>query len=120
MRVPVFEIVTSESVSWIHGKIDGVEVTRASFKECHDPFRRELIQVDTPPEYQRKGYATALLRHLADTEPHGPLVDSPEKMNTNEGVATIEAARRNGIMIHEFGCHRNGRGCNCLLSTQSS
>ncbi len=82
-----FEIITREKISWIHGCIDGVEVTRASFKECDDPFRRELVQMDTPPEYQRKGYALALLRYLARAEPQGPLIDSPVEMNSEEGIA---------------------------------
>jgi hypothetical protein len=119
MAVPDFEIVTGEKVSWVHGRIDGVEVTRASFKECVDPFRRELVQVDTPPEHQRNAYARALLRHLANAEPQGPLIDSPVGMNSDEGIATIEAARRAGIEIDEFGCFRDGLGCDCVLSDQS-
>lgn len=120
MTVPVFELVTSEKGSWVHGWIDGVEVTRASFKECSDPFRRELVQVDTPPEYQRKGYALSLLQYLASVEPRGPLIDSPVGMNSDEGIATVEAARRSGIAIHEFGCYRDGLGCTCPLKAQMS
>lgn len=114
-----FELITGEKFSWIHGSVDGVEVTRASFKECDDPFRRELVQIDTPPEYQRKGYALALLRYLATAEPQGPLIDSPVEMNSDEGIATIVAARRKGIAVHEFGCYRNGLGCECALRSQS-
>jgi hypothetical protein len=77
MGVLEFEIMASDGVSWIHGAIDGVEVTRASFRECHGPFRRELVQIDTPPEHQRRGYAIALLRYLADVEPRGPLILDP-------------------------------------------
>lgn len=115
-----FEITTGEKISWIHGSIDGVVVTRASFKEYDDPFRRELIQMDTPPEYQRKGYALTLLSYLATAEPRVPLIDSPVEMNSDEGIATIGAARRKGIAIHEFGCYRNGFGCECALRSQSS
>lgn len=115
-----FEIVTGDRVSWIHGSVDGVVVTRASFKECADPFRRELVQIDTPPEHQRNGYALALLRYLAAAEPQGPLIDSPAGMNSGEGAATIDAARREGIAVHEFGCYRNGSGCGCALGSQSS
>jgi hypothetical protein len=39
MVAPQFEIVTGEKLSWIHGSIDSVEVTRASFKECDWIFR---------------------------------------------------------------------------------
>ena len=120
MNVPDFEIITSDQVCWVHGKMNGVEVTRASFKKCDDPFRRELVQMDTPPEHQRKGYALALLRYLATAEPRGPLIDSPVEMNSDEGIATIGAARRKGIAVHEFGCYRNGIGCDCALRSQSS
>lgn len=117
---PDFEIVSDERTSWIRGKIEDIEVTRASFKECDDPYRRELIQLDTPPEHQRRGYAVALLRHLESAEPSGPLVDSPVNINTEAGIAAVEAARRQGIAIHEFGCYRNGLGCMCALGAQSA
>lgn len=43
---PSFEITSDARQSWIRGTIDGIDVTRASFKECADPYRRELIQID--------------------------------------------------------------------------
>lgn len=118
--VPEFEIVSGEQYSWIHGRIDGTEVTRASFKECADPYRRELIQVETPPEHQRRGHALALLRHLEHAEPQGPLVDSPIAMNTEDGIAIVEAARGKGVAIHQFGCYRDGVGCTCSVGNQSA
>lgn len=54
---PSFDITSEPRQLGIRGTIDGVEVTRASFKECDDPYRRELIQIDTAPEHQR-GMAT--------------------------------------------------------------
>lgn len=119
MTEPDFEIITSDQVSWVHGTVNGVEVTRASFKECDEPFRRELVQIDTPPEHRRNGFALALLRFLANARPHGPLINSPTGMNTDEGIATIDAARLHGIAVHEFGCFRNGLGCECALGVQS-
>lgn len=113
---PSFEITSEQRQSWIRGTIDGIEVTRASFKECHDPYRRELIQIDTAPEHQRHGYALALLRHLEQAEPRGPLIDSPVNMNTEAGNAVIAAARRHGVAIHTFGCFRAGVGCICAIS----
>ncbi len=62
----------------------------------------------------------ALLRYLADVEPHGPLIDSPVHMNSDEGIATIDAARKKGVAVHEFGCYRDGLGCTCVLSAQTS
>ncbi|MEI2713923.1 MAG: hypothetical protein V9G04_11720 [Nocardioides sp.] len=118
--IPDFEIVCGEPNSWVHGKVDGVEVTRASFKECDEPYRRELIQLDTPPEHRRRGYALSLLQHLEQAEPPGPLIDSPVGMNTDAGVATVRAARGRGVAIHEFGCYRNGVGCRCILKAQMS
>lgn len=115
---PSFAITSDPRQSWIRGTIDGIEVTRASFKECEDPYRRELIQIDTAPEHQRHGYALALLRHLEQAEPRGPLIDSPVNMNTDPGIAVIAAARRHGIAIHEFGCFRAGAGCICAVSAQ--
>jgi GNAT superfamily N-acetyltransferase len=114
---PSFEIISDPRQSWIRGTLDRSEVTRASFKECDDPYRRELIQVDTAPEHQRQGYALALLRYLERAEPRGPLIDSPEGMNTEAGLATIAAARRHGIAIHEFGCFRGGKGCDCAIGS---
>lgn len=113
---PSFEITSDPRQSWIIGTIDGIEVTRASFKECEDPYRRELIQIDTAPEHMRRGYALALLRHLEHAEPKGPLIDSPVDMNTDAGVAVVAAARRRGIAIHQFGCFRGGTGCACVIS----
>lgn len=118
--IPDFQIVSGEPNSWVHGQVDGVEVTRASFKECDEPYRRELIQLDTPPEHQRRGYTLALLRYLEQADPPGPLIDSPVDMNTDAGVATVKAARNRGVAIHEFGCYRNGVGCWCILNTQTS
>lgn len=118
--IPDFEIVSGEPISWVHGRLDGVEVTRASFKECDEPYRRELIQLDTPPEHQRRGYSVALLGHLEQAEPPGPLIDSPVDMNTDAGVATVRAARGRGVAIHEFGCYRGGVGCRCVLKVQMS
>jgi hypothetical protein len=57
----------------------------------------------------------ALLRYLASVEPRGPLIDSPVEMNSAEGIATVEAARQNGVAIHRFGCCRNNLGCTCSL-----
>mgnify|MGYP001766198939 CR=1 FL=1 len=118
--VPEFEVVSDERQSWVHGRVGGVEVTRASFKECEEPFRRELIQIDTPPEHQRQGYALALLRYLESVEPAGPLIDSPAEMNSEAGIATVAAARLTGVAIHDFGCYRNAVACDCVLSVQSS
>lgn len=117
---PSFDITSEPRQLGIRGTIDGVEVTRASFKECDDPLPP---RVDPDRHNSRAsaghGYALALLRHLEQAEPRGPLIDSPVEMDTEAGIAAITAARRYGIAIHTFGCFRTGKGCTCAVSVQA-
>lgn len=110
-----FVVMPSDRLCWIHAFIAGFEVARASYKECGDPDRRELVEVETTGP-RRRGYGSAVLRHLAEMHPQMPLVNSPDEVNSELGRRLVASVRRKGVRIHDFGCFRNGLGCVCPLA----
>lgn len=92
-----------------------VEVTHVRFFVKGDSSRVEVVQVTTEPDYQRRGYGTAALRHLDEAFPEHHLLMSPDEQNSDEGKRLIASARREGVRLHPFGCHWVEGGCTCGL-----
>lgn len=96
-------------------RLHDVQVSSVTYRQDSDSGRLELVQVDTPPEFQRRGHARHALRHLVVAFPKMKIINSPSLQNSNVGTHLVEALRAEGIPIHEFGCFRDGHACRCAL-----
>lgn len=100
---------------YLNVMVDGNQVCVVRFNANADDGRLELTQVDTPPEYQRRGHATYAIRYLASEFPDLPLINSPDFWNSDEGRDLLASLRRKGVAIHDYGCYREGHVCRCDL-----